>query len=332
MIRVRAPSRLHFGLLSFSAAERWPNTLGQEVVAARQFGGVGLMIDTPGLRLTARPAADWSAEGLLAERALAYARRFVQTLPARAVPPQHLIIEQSAPEHMGLGAGTQLGLAVARALAEVAGAPLDEVELARRVGRGARSAVGIHGFARGGFLVEGGKHTAEAVAPLLMHLAFPESWRLVLVLPPWGRGRHGAEESEAFQSLASRRTVLSQTDALCRLVLLGLVPALLEQDLEAFGEALYDFNVRVGELFAPVQGGTYAHARVADLVEFVRRQGVRGVGQSSWGPAVFVVVEDEERAADLAWRAREAFALRGPEVFAARGCSRGATLETVQST
>ena len=80
---------------------------------------------------------------------------------------------------------------------------------------------------------------------------------------------------------------------LCRLVLLGMLPALAEHDLEAFGEALYDFNCRAGEPFAPVQGGVYAGPRIAEVVAFVRQQGVRGVGQSSWGPTVFAVTEDE---------------------------------------
>src|SRR5262249_38997419 len=141
-----------------------------------------------------------------------------------------------------------------------------------------------------------------AVAPLLARVAFPEEWRVVLVLPPWGRGRHGIEESEAFQRLAGRSVPLETTDRLCRLVLLGLLPALRERDLEAFGEALYDLNARVGELFATVQGGVYAEARVVELVAFVRRQGVRGVGQSSWGPAVFAVTTDADRAEDLASR------------------------------
>src|SRR5262245_51106612 len=142
MILVHAPSRLHFGLLSLPGPAHWPNQLGEAVVPARWFGGVGLMVEVPGVRLTAAPAPDWSATGPLAERALVYARRFAQTVPAAQVRPQRLEVERSAPEHAGLGTGTQLGLAVARALAaawKLDG--LDAAELARRIGRGARSAL-----------------------------------------------------------------------------------------------------------------------------------------------------------------------------------------------
>src|SRR5262249_15266403 len=159
-------------------------------VPARQFGGAGLMVEQPGLCLAVRPAAEWSAAGPLAERALDFARRFAGALPPATLPPQHIVVEASPPEHMGLGTGTQLGMAVARALAEAAGLALDGPELARRVGRGARSGLGVHGFTHGGFLVDGGKRAADGVAPLVARLAFPEEWRVVVVLPPWGRGRH----------------------------------------------------------------------------------------------------------------------------------------------
>src|SRR6185437_1004041 len=95
-----------------------------------------------------------------------------------------------------------------------------------------------------------------------------------------------SHEVEAFSRLTAAPSDPARTDVLCRLVLLGLLPALVERDADAFGEAVYEFNARVGEAFAPVQGGVYASARIAELVAFVRGQGVRGVGQSSWGPKI----------------------------------------------
>src|SRR5262249_9552130 len=158
---------------------------------ARHFGGVGLMIEAPGLQVAVEPAAAWSAEGPLAARALAFARRFAQALPPAAVPPCRVVVEQAAPDHAGLGTGTQLGLAGAGALAGAAGLPeLPAVELARLVGRGLRSALGVHGFAQGGFLIDAGKGTAEGPAPLAARVAFPP-WPVVLALPPWGPGLHG---------------------------------------------------------------------------------------------------------------------------------------------
>ena len=126
MIRVRAASRLHFGLFAPPPDEgpsgSWPNALGQEVLPARRFGGVGLMVQLPGLEVTAEPAPAWAAEGPLAERALAFAQQFARALPQPR--PHRLVVTRCAPEHAGLGTGTQLGLAVARALAAAHGLDL----------------------------------------------------------------------------------------------------------------------------------------------------------------------------------------------------------------
>jgi beta-RFAP synthase len=317
MIRVTTGSRLHIGLLS----------LGEVPLSRRRFGSVGLMIRAPGVWLTVSPAPTWCARGLLAERALAFANRFVQSFAPHPIPPQQLVVERAAPEHMGLGTGTQLALAVARALALAAGLPpLGAEELSRRVGRGLRSALGVYGFGRGGFLVDAGKGPAETLAPLVARVPFPQPWRVVLPLPPCGPGRHGTAEREAFDHLLPQAPPRTHTDTLCRLVLLGMLPALLEQDLRTFGEAVYDFNVRVGEAFAPVQGGIYAHPVVAELVAWIREQGVAGVGQSSWGPGVFAVVGDEDRANHLAEGIRRRFALGPGQVLVTEAANEGVTV------
>jgi beta-ribofuranosylaminobenzene 5'-phosphate synthase len=328
MIRVCAPSRLHFGLLSLSSAEKWPNLLGEPAVPARRFGGVGLMLERPGIQLTAQPSADWSAQGALAERALTYARRFAQTFPAEVVRPHRLIIESTAPEHMGLGTGTQLGMAVARALAVAFGMPdMDAVELAKRAGRGRRSGVGVHGFARGGLVVEAGWRQTDEIAPLVARVPFPQTWRVVVVLPPWGSGLHGREEEEAFAPFCRQPIGLETTESLCRLILLGMLPTLLQGDPDGFGEALYDFNQRAGQAFAAVQGGAYASRQIGELVTFVRRQGIRGVGQSSWGPAVFAVTKDPDQAMALAERLRDHLRLGFAEVLVTPASNHGSAVE-----
>lgn len=322
MICVRTPSRLHFGLLNFVPEADGPDRL---------FGSAGLMIREPGVILEARQSATWSADGPLAGRALAFARQLASTFPPGSLRPQHLHVERAAPEHAGLGTGTQLGLAVASALSLAAGLPeLTPEELAERIGRGKRSGLGVHGFARGGFLVDGGKRGPGGVAPLVARVDFPEAWRVVLVLPPGQPGLHGEGEGRAFEQLREGNTSPGLTDRLCRLVLLGMLPALIERDLDAFGDAVYEFNRRVGEVFAPVQGGPYAHPGTEEIVEFVRRQKVWGVGQSSWGPAVFAVVGDGERADRLAGGLRVRFGLQEPEVFVSPACNKGTIIEKGQ--
>jgi beta-ribofuranosylaminobenzene 5'-phosphate synthase len=316
MLRIRTGSRLHFGLFN----------LGE---GPRQFGGVGLMIDEPGIQLCMTPAREWAAEGPLSGRVLEFARRFAATLRSPdLLTPRHFLVGQAAPEHAGLGTGTQLGLATARLLAEGSPVRPRADRLALLVQRGLRSALGVHGFEHGGFLVEAGKlPESDLVSPLVARLPFPDDWRVLVAIPPHPAGLHGASEKEAFSVLAERPADESTTDSLCRLTLLGMLPAIQQLDVRAFGEALYEFNVRVGEMFAPVQGGVYSSGAVAELVTFLRGAGVAGVGQSSWGPAVFAVVGDGGKADDLAARVRERFPF-GANVFVAKGMNRGALLST----
>jgi beta-RFAP synthase len=323
MITIRTGSRIHFGLLSLvPEGSAWPNRSGAAVLPARSFGGVGLMVDQPGLEMTLAPADSWSAEGPLAERALELAQRFAALVPSGG--PCSITIHQAAPEHVGLGTGTQLALAIGQGLARLGGLELDLPELARLTGRGLRSALGAHGFLQGGFLVETGKGPGESLAPLAVRLDFPEQWRILLLLPTGQQGLHGSHERQAFARLACSPAANERTDALCRLVLLGMIPTLKALDADAFGEALFDFNQRAGEPFAMVQGGIYAFDWTARLVDWLRAEGVRGVGQSSWGPTVFAVVADPDRARWLASRLEGPGPINEVFVFNCRARNRGA--------
>lgn len=282
MVRVVASSRLHFGLIAL------PGGTG------RTFGGAGLMVNAPGIEVCVEPAARWSAIGPVAERALDYARRLAPSLPSA----QAFAIEvvRSAPEHVGLGVGTQLALAVGHAVGHAAGHQLDPVDLARLLGRGQRSGIGVHGFAHGGFLVDGGKGASTTVAPLLFRAAFPNAWKILLLIPQ-RQGLSGMAEKEAFVQASSGRGV-DHADALSRLLLLGILPGLVEQDLQAFGAALHEYNRKVGEMFTPWQGGVYATPQADALVDWLGKRGI-SAGQSSWGPTVYGIAEAERLQAAL---------------------------------
>ena len=72
-------------------------------------------------------------------------------------------------------------------------------------------------------------------------------------------------------------------------MLTALLPALAIEDVEAFGAAIYELNARAGDAFAAAQGGRYAGPTVAALIGRLRAAGIKGVGQSSWGPTVFAI-------------------------------------------
>src|SRR5262249_28107580 len=135
------------------------------------------------------------------------------------------------------------------------------------------------------------------VAPLVCRHDFPKEWRVLLATPRHEQGLAGISERAAFVQLARQVPNAVETEALCRIALLGLVPALLERDLAAFGEACFEFNRRAGLLFKASQGGEYRSPESAELVATLRQFGVRGVGQSSWGPTIFAIDEEDRLAA-----------------------------------
>jgi len=291
-IWVQAPARLHLGMLDLEGS------LG------RRFGGLGVAIERPVVRVAVRPAPDLIVKGPCAERVRAIAERFFEAARAVGRPtPSGSVIEvhQVIPAHVGLGSGTQLHLAVVEALARMVGWDLTAVELCRLAGRGRRSGVGTWTYLYGGLVLEGGRRTDGAdpgPAPLLGRYALPPDWRFVLVIPRDARGIYGDVEEEAFARRVSMRP--ETVGRLCRLVLLRLLPALVEGDILTFGRALTEIQQIVGDAFAPVQGGRYASPVSAACVEALLELGAAGAGQSSWGPTVYGLVADADQAERLA--------------------------------
>ena len=318
-LALRAPSRLHFGLLSW----------GDE--SPRRYGGVGLMVADPGLAIVATPAATWEASGPLAGRALAIARRVAERLGARGIEagPLHLHVESAPPEHVGLGVGTQLGMAVARLVAEQAGlVGLAAPDLADLAGRGLRSGIGLHGFARGGLIVDGGRRHGDLapVAPLLAHLEFPTEWSVLVIVPPGAAGPHGDVEARAFATIPPPAAEV--VARLCRLVLLDLLPAVAECDLPGFGAALGEIQARVGQGFAAAQGGTFARPDLEGLATFLGTLGLVGVGQSSWGPTLYGFADaSDDRLRAIRSRVLDRTGWPGDSTFWTRSSPSGARVD-----
>src|SRR5205814_1532218 len=143
------------------------------------FGGIGAAAPGPTLLVSASPAAALKVEGDETARAAEAGRRFLAHHGVTAGAT--IRVHRALPPHSGLGSGTQLALAVGRALAELHGLTADAASLARATGRAHRSAIGTWTFAGGGLVLEGGRRRGgEEVAPLLARLPFPPAWRCVL--------------------------------------------------------------------------------------------------------------------------------------------------------
>jgi beta-RFAP synthase len=249
-------------------------------------------IEHPRCVVEARPASRPEASGDSADdvvEVLSAVGRSVGAEPAVAVR-----VLESIPRHAGLGSGTQLRLAAALAASRVLGHRLPVPELARLGGRGRRSGIGIAVFEQGGFVVDAGHENGTAAAdrdeppPVIMRYPVPEDWRFVVVTPADTRGLSGAPEEQAFRTAPPMDG--DRVGRICRLVLMKAAPALLTDDIRAFGEAITEVQRLVGEHFAPYQGGgVYASPTGRRAVELALARGAAGVGQSSWGPTVFAL-------------------------------------------
>ncbi|HYD34222.1 MAG TPA: beta-ribofuranosylaminobenzene 5'-phosphate synthase family protein, partial [Methylophilaceae bacterium] len=206
----------------------------------------------------------------------------------------HMQVQQAIPEHAGLGAGTQMSLAVGLAISRLYGLGLGTKEVALLTQRGARSGIGLGTFAQGGVIIDGGRSHLSGVPPVIARASFPETWRVILVLDHAYTGVHGETEIEAFKTLPEFPS--DAAARLCRRVLMQALPALAEHDLPSFGAAIRELQEVTGDHFAPVQGGRYASPKVAKVLAWLGEHDVSCFGQSSWGPTGFAIVESEHQA------------------------------------
>ncbi|MFO0890455.1 MAG: beta-ribofuranosylaminobenzene 5'-phosphate synthase family protein [Isosphaeraceae bacterium] len=321
-LRIRTPSRLHFGLLGWGSR------------ATRQFGGVGLMVEDPGIEIRLEPGPEWGFSGPLSARVRDLVSGMLDGEGRPGLPglgPARIEVVSAAPEHSGLGVGTQLSLAVVHGLLLLAGEPPPPPELlAGLTGRGRRSGVGLHGFGRGGLIVDAGRSDESGPPCLVAQSPFPEDWAILLVSPPGPRGRHGSEESRSFAELTPPPDRV--TERLCRLILLGILPALAERDLPAFGAAvsLNSSGTSRGVRAAP--GGALRQPLAEAIVAELGRIGLVGAGQSSWGPTLYAFsrAEDSERERIRA-RIAESFGLDRSSLRWTRAANRGAIVERLDA-
>lgn len=287
---VFAPARLHLGFLDLNG------NLG------RKFGSIGLTVDGIGTHLILTRAAAPGADGPNSARALLYLTEAAKALDLPAIAKIEIL--QAIPEHVGLGSGTQLGIAVAAGLARLHGMQPGAASLAKAVGRGQRSGIGIGAFEQGGFLVDGGRG-GDGVAPIIARLEFPPSWRVLLIFDRALSGLHGENETNAFRQLPPLDEEIA--GRLCRLLVMQLLPGLATQEFSAVSHAVAEIQDRIGDYFAAAQGGRYASPAVAGILAWLRGQGITGIGQTSWGPTGFALIDGAVRASEVETALRRQF-------------------------
>lgn len=276
-IKVSAPARIHMGILNPTPG-----------IGDRLYASVGVGIAEPRTVVEVEPADELRVSGLSADECKSFVTRILDyyklngaKIDVRSVPPRHA----------GLGSTTQLSLSIATGITKAYGLDVRPVELARVLGRGKQSATGTYAFQQGGFIVEGGWGDNTTFPPLLFNYHFPEDWSFLIVIPE-SRSFDETQELEVFEKLPTPQEKLVYEA--CYRVLLGMAPAVVEKNIRAFGVNLTKLQEVVGAMFSQAQGGVF-QPHSAPLIEKLREMGAIGVGQSSWGPAVYALFDPEKR-------------------------------------
>lgn len=279
MINVMSPSRLHLTLIDLNAE------------IGRVDGGVGITLESPSLEISAAEAdvVEVVGDSLLAGRMLK---------AVKAVLPEgkgiRIHINRDLSDHVGLGSGTQAALSAAAAVNEIYGLGKSVRELAVAVGRGGTSGIGVAAFESGGFILDGGHKFRDKGAfspsaasrmppgPVLFRRDFPD-WHIVLAIPNT-KGVHDAEEVDIFKKVCP--IPLKEVQELSHVILMQMLPALIEEDLESFGRAVNHFQT-VGFKKREVE---LQPRPVLDAMKYMQDNGASGSGVSSFGPVVYGIV------------------------------------------
>jgi beta-ribofuranosylaminobenzene 5'-phosphate synthase len=115
----------------------------------------------------------------------------------------------------------------------------------------------------------------------------------VVAVPLDYKGAHGLREAEIFRRSCPIPSV--EVEKLSRIILMKLMPALAEADIEIFGEALNDIQT-VGFKKIEVE---LAGSLPKKLIKLMLEQGAYGAGLSSFGPAVYGLIKGKKQAENL---------------------------------
>lgn len=289
IVRISAPARLHLGFVGLNGE------------SASEKGAFGLAIDQPVTRVEATTSSRWAISGKRKERVDALVTTLRHSLMLQV--PVELSVSDVIPSHVGLGSGTQLALAIAKACTLVNKTNIPEEYLSNLLGRGARSGIGTAAFSQGGFIVDKDARKSNESRAVAERFKFPQNWHIILVMNKRRQGIFGTPEIRAFKELGG---FSSQFTAQLQQVLTGqLLPALQSQDFDPFAQAVSTIQKQVGDFFSSVQGGRFLSAQVSEVLNFASRYDRVAVGQSSWGPTGFIIVDSKSRAQDLFRRLRQ---------------------------
>lgn len=338
---VETPSRIHITLTDLTG------------FCSRVDGGIGIALQEPNIVLEAERAKDLTVDGIpdasgtakeSTDKKCAYKESADRALAAAKAVREHfglggarLSIRGGYSLHVGLGGGTQLGIAAGKAVAELYNRSATAREIAMIINRGGTSGIGTAAFDAGGFIIDGGHSFGPGLEktdfrpssaskgvrppPVIARHDFPPDWKIVLAIPDIPKGAHGRQEVDIFREFCP--VSLSEVHELCYQIMVRMLPSVVEGNLDEFGRAVN----RVQELGFKKVEVMLQHPLVRRLMDDMRGAGAACAGLSSFGPTVYAITDTQSR--DIESAAREAMQVVGGEVLITRSRNEGARVRAI---
>ncbi len=291
-VRVASSARLHLGFY---------NILGNNIA----YGGFGVAIDKPRVVVEAYPA---DSHGVIVEAPSDIRGVIENVAKTLGTDGIRVVVNETIPRHVGLGSTTQLVLSTAVALSRVFGLDYTVRELAVKLGRGFVSGIGIACFEKGGFVMDSGRkvvngriekpRTVNDLPKPVIQVSVPDNWYFIVAIPWEKRGLEDREEEPLLS--APEKPPHDLQEEIYRNFLLGILPGIMNNDPILFGKALSKIQVLVGKYFSKHQGGIFCCSETEQIIEEMKKLGVLGYGQSSWGPVAYGLVHGQEKALTIA--------------------------------
>ncbi len=293
-IKVTTPSRLHFSLID----------LNGEI--GRIDGGFGVALQSPNFKILVERAKQTKISGTTDTKTSEEILKILSTIKKKYdIKNEYKISPKSEiPRHSGFGSTTQLNLAIASAILKLEEIFISPSEIAMTVKRGGTSGIGVKAFESGGFIVDAGhkfgKNKEKATflpssvsdakpAKILFRQDFPDDWIFVCAVQKI-RKIYAESEVEIFKKYCpvNRRDV----ERLSHLLLMKILPAVIERDIENFGDGLKEVqNLGFKKIEVEISG-------LKNFIDELSKISY-GAGLSSFGPCVYALTKGKKHAEEV---------------------------------